>query len=235
MASKKKKISRRRQRSARARPPRLHARPAISIRPSRLTTPGSCACRRCTSSTTRRAATPRASPWCSCMAAPAAAPIPKMRRFFNPKRYRIVLFDQRGSGKSRPQRESRRQHHLASRRRHRSAARASEDRPLAGVRRLVGFHARARVRAEASRALHRDRVARHLPAAALRARVVLSERSWRRGAVPRFLGAVPEAAVDGRAQGLHAVVLQAAHQRRTARRCWRPRVPGPSGRARSRT
>ena len=26
----------------------------------------------------------------------------KMRRFFNPKRYRIVLFDQRGCGKSRP-------------------------------------------------------------------------------------------------------------------------------------
>jgi proline iminopeptidase len=26
----------------------------------------------------------------------------KMRRFFDPRRYRIVLFDQRGSGKSRP-------------------------------------------------------------------------------------------------------------------------------------
>ena len=26
----------------------------------------------------------------------------KMRQFFNPKKYRIVLFDQRGSGKSRP-------------------------------------------------------------------------------------------------------------------------------------
>src|SRR5204863_3164827 len=26
----------------------------------------------------------------------------KMRRFFDPKRYRIVLFDQRGCGKSRP-------------------------------------------------------------------------------------------------------------------------------------
>src|ERR1700749_2368827 len=33
---------------------------------------------------------------------PGGGTDPKMRRFFNPKRYRIVLFDQRGSGKSRP-------------------------------------------------------------------------------------------------------------------------------------
>lgn len=33
---------------------------------------------------------------------PGAGTDGKMRRFFDPKRYRIVLFDQRGSGKSRP-------------------------------------------------------------------------------------------------------------------------------------
>jgi proline iminopeptidase len=33
---------------------------------------------------------------------PGGGTDPKMRRFFDPKRYRIVLFDQRGSGKSRP-------------------------------------------------------------------------------------------------------------------------------------
>src|SRR5690242_21746470 len=33
---------------------------------------------------------------------PGGGTDPKMRRFFNPKRYRIVLFDQRGSGKSKP-------------------------------------------------------------------------------------------------------------------------------------
>jgi proline iminopeptidase len=33
---------------------------------------------------------------------PGAGTDPKMRRFFDPRRYRIVLFDQRGSGKSRP-------------------------------------------------------------------------------------------------------------------------------------
>src|SRR6476646_967945 len=33
---------------------------------------------------------------------PGGGTDPKMRRFFNPKHYRIVLFDQRGSGKSTP-------------------------------------------------------------------------------------------------------------------------------------
>ena len=33
---------------------------------------------------------------------PGGGTDPKMRRFFNPKRYRIVLFDQRGCGRSRP-------------------------------------------------------------------------------------------------------------------------------------
>lgn len=33
---------------------------------------------------------------------PGGGTNPKMRQFFDPKRYRIVLFDQRGSGKSRP-------------------------------------------------------------------------------------------------------------------------------------
>jgi proline iminopeptidase len=36
---------------------------------------------------------------------PGAGSAPAMRRFFNPKRYRIVLFDQRGCGQSRPHAE----------------------------------------------------------------------------------------------------------------------------------
>ena len=56
----------------------------------------------------------------------------------DPTRYRIVLFDQRGCGRSTPHAELERQHHLAPRRRHRAAARASRHRALAGVRRLVG-------------------------------------------------------------------------------------------------
>ncbi len=33
---------------------------------------------------------------------PGGGTQPKMRRFFNPRKYRIVLFDQRGCGRSRP-------------------------------------------------------------------------------------------------------------------------------------
>src|SRR5262245_30088530 len=33
---------------------------------------------------------------------PGSGTDPNMRRFFNPRKYRIVLFDQRGAGKSRP-------------------------------------------------------------------------------------------------------------------------------------
>ena len=33
---------------------------------------------------------------------PGGGTEPRMRRFFNPKKYRIVLFDQRGCGRSRP-------------------------------------------------------------------------------------------------------------------------------------
>ena len=103
-----------------------------------------------TRSTARSAATPTASRSCSCTAGRAAAPTPRQRRFFDPGAYRIVLFDQRGCGRSStPQRRRRseRQHHLAPGRRHRAAARAPRHRALAGVRRLVGQHARARLRA----------------------------------------------------------------------------------------
>ena len=40
--------------------------------------------------------------WCSCTAAPAPAPRPNHRRFFDPAHYRIVIFDQRGAGRSTP-------------------------------------------------------------------------------------------------------------------------------------
>ena len=86
---------------------------------------------------------------------------------------------------------------------------------LAGVRRLVGLDARAGLRAETSGALHRARVARHLPAAALRSSSGSTRTPGRGGAVPRSVGALPQAAVDGGAQGLHAVLLQATHQRRS--------------------
>ena len=94
------------------------------------------------------------------------------RRFFDPERYRIVLFDQRGCGRSHAARERTRgrpaaQHDLAPRRRHGAAAPQPRHRPLAGVRRLVGERARARLRAGAPRGGDRARAARHLHAAPL--------------------------------------------------------------------
>jgi proline iminopeptidase len=45
---------------------------------------------------------PRGKPVVFLHGGPGGGTDPKMRRFFNPKRYRIVLFDQRGCGKSKP-------------------------------------------------------------------------------------------------------------------------------------
>ena len=111
--------------------------------------------------------------------------------------------------------EPRRQHDLASGRRHRGAARAPRDRALAGVRRLVGLHARARLRAEASRALHRARAARHLPAAPARARLVLPEPARRRCSRTCW-ERLPRAAVAEAERGdCMRLVLQAPHQRQS--------------------
>jgi proline iminopeptidase len=45
---------------------------------------------------------PRGKPAVFLHGGPGGGTDPKMRRFFNPKKYRIVLFDQRGCGKSKP-------------------------------------------------------------------------------------------------------------------------------------
>ena len=45
---------------------------------------------------------PRGKPVVFLHGGPGAGTSPSMRRFFNPRRYRIVLFDQRGCGRSRP-------------------------------------------------------------------------------------------------------------------------------------
>ena len=50
---------------------------------------------------------PRGKPVLFLHGGPGAATNPAMRRFFDPKRYRIVLFDQRGCGASRPHAELR--------------------------------------------------------------------------------------------------------------------------------
>ena len=71
---------------------------------------------------------------------------------------------------------ARREHDLAPGRRHRAPARASRDRTLAGVRRLMGLDARARLRRDLPRAGDRARAQGHLHLAAFRTRMVLSGR-----------------------------------------------------------
>ncbi len=116
---------------------------------------------------------PRGKPVVFLHGGPGGGTSPAMRRFFNPRRYRIVLFDQRGCGKSRPHASlvanttwdlvadiERLREHL-------------QIRPLAGIRRLLGIDPGAGLRADPSAARHRTGVARHLPAAPLGARLVL--------------------------------------------------------------
>ena len=75
------------------------------------------------------------------------------RRYFDPARWHLVLFDQRGCGKSTPARGAAREHDLGPRRRHRAAARAPRHRQVARLRRELGQHARPRLRGDPPRAL----------------------------------------------------------------------------------
>ena len=54
---------------------------------------------------------------------PGGGCAPAQRRLFDPEKYRILLFDQRGCGALEALREPGSQHHLAPRGRHRAAAR----------------------------------------------------------------------------------------------------------------
>ncbi len=100
---------------------------------------------------------------------PGQGCVPNMRRMFDPDRYRAVLFDQRGCGRSRPHASDPAtrpgaQHHRPPGGRHGAAARAPRHRPLAGHRRLVGDHARPRLR----RALPAPRLGDHASARSAR-------------------------------------------------------------------
>ena len=155
---------------------------------------------------------------------------PKHRRLFDPKLYDVILFDQRGCGKSTPHAEPRGQHDLASGRRHRAAARDGRLRQMAGVRRLLGLDAGARLCRNASGARQRTRRARHLHADQGRARLVLSVR--RVGDVPGQVGALHRADPRGRARRHDGRLPQAARPAPTRRCSSKPPAPGASGKAR---
>ena len=80
---------------------------------------------------------------------PGGGSEPKQRQFFDPAAYRIVLLDQRGSGQSTPHAgvEHNTTWDLVAD--VGTTPRAPRDRPVAGVRWLVGLNAGARLRAGA--------------------------------------------------------------------------------------
>ena len=92
--------------------------------------------------------------------------------------------------------------------RRRAGAHAPRDRPLDGLRRVVGLHPRAGVRRAPSRGRHRDGAARDLPAASLGAAVPLSRR--RLAHLPRRVGGLRRADPDRRARRHHRRVPPAA-------------------------
>ena len=72
------------------------------------------------------------------------------RRFFDPAFWRIVIFDQRGAGRSRPLGGLEDNTTAVPGRGYRTAAHPSRRRPVSVVRRLLGFDAGAGLRADAS-------------------------------------------------------------------------------------
>ncbi len=138
---------------------------------------------------------------------PGGGTDPAMRRFFDPRRYRIVLFDQRGCGASRP--------HAALRDNTTWDLIADIEamRRRLGIERWLVFGGSwgstlALAYAEqASETGHRAGAARHFPAAALRARLVLPGSAGRWLDLSGPLGTVRGADSRGRARRHDAGLL----------------------------
>ena len=171
---------------------------------------------------------PRGKPAVFVHGGPGAGSSPQARRFFDPKRYRIVVFDQRGCGRSRPHAslEDNTTWHLV--------ADIEQLREHLGIERWLVFGGSwgstlaLAYAADASEARQRARAARHLHAAQGGDRLVLP--AGRERDLPRPLGGLPRADPAARARRPRGGLPPAAHRRRTARRSSPPRAPGPSGR-----
>ena len=131
--------------------PRQQPGAAVSTPRSSRTVADGCESRRFTRSTSRNRAIRAASRPSSSTAGRAPARTRCRGASSTRDATASSLFDQRGCGAAAPHASLRRQHDLAPGRGHRAAAPPPRHRALAGVRRLVGHHARARLRAEASR------------------------------------------------------------------------------------
>ena len=121
---------------------------------------------------------------------PGGGTNPQMRRFFNPRRYRIVLFDQRGCGKSTPHAS------LDDNTTWDLVADIEKLREHLGIDRwqvFGGSWGSTLALAYAQKhpaARDRTRAARHLPAATLGTGMVLPEQRRRGIAVPGSVGTV---------------------------------------------
>ena len=137
----------------------------------------------------------------SCAAIPNGKPVvflhggpgggcsPTQRRLFDPDKYRILLFDQRGCGRSTPYAslEANTTWHLvADIERLREMIGVGQ---VDGVRRLLGLDPGARLCRDASRARHRARAARDLHLTSLGAALVLP--GGRLLDLPRQVGGLP--------------------------------------------
>ena len=143
------------------------------------------------------AAIPRASRSVMLHGGPGAGCSPDHRRQFDPARYNITLFDQRGCGRSTPHAslEANTTWHLVDDiERLRDACRR---RRMDGLRRLLGLDAGARLCPDLSGARHRAGAARHLPVPPEGAGLALHVR--RVGGLSRQMGRVPRADSGGRA------------------------------------
>ena len=144
-----------------------------------------------------RSGTPGATPAVFLHGGPGAGCSPVHRQLFDPARYDLLLFDQRGCGRSTPARRR-----WSTNTTWDLVADIERLRELAGVDRWLvfggswGSHARARLRGDAPGARDRARPARHLPAAPRGAALVLP--GGRLVAASRtsgkaFLAPIPEA------------------------------------------
>ena len=166
---------------------------------------------------------------------PGGGTDPKMRRFFDPKRYRIVLFDQRGCGRSRPSASlvDNTTWHLVSD--------IEAIRELLKIERWQVFGGSwGSTLALAYAQKHPQRCTE------LVLRGIFLLRRWelemvlpgsgRRGrVVPRSLGALSRRPCPPRSARIASGPTTNASPARIQIRCSRPRAPGRSGRARSRT
>ena len=115
---------------------------------------------------------PRGTPALFLHGGPGAGATAVHRRFFDPEHWRIVIFDQRGAGRSTPLGETAEKLPRSPGVRYRAFAHGTRHREVAGVRGILGLDTGAALCRDLSGPLHRACLARDLSLPAARDRVV---------------------------------------------------------------